>query len=131
MMKNPYYLSFHLVLGVMLMTQAKKRADSGVEEPIEVLFDAGMDRLQSLRIGFNYLINTVATHNPEFLDLLINKEAEFRDDKLFKPLQAADLLAWHVDQRPRRFASSTAQNCPDFRPSISRRALTVTQQKSD
>ena len=95
MMKNPYYHSFLWIFHLMLLTQAKKRADTGVHEMIEVLFDEDIDRKDRLKIGFNHFINTLKKRHPDFLDLLVNKEPEFRDDKVFTPLQACDLAAWH------------------------------------
>lgn len=96
MLKNPYAFAFQWTLGVMLSKQAKKRRDSGVTELIEVLFDEDIDRKERLKIGFRRFIESVKSKTPDFLDLLVNKEPEFRDDKDFLPLQASDLLAWYV-----------------------------------
>jgi hypothetical protein len=96
MLKNPYYHSFTVILNVMLKAQAEKRHESGVKELIEVLIDDNTDKLQRLKLGFAGFVETVRKQNPEYLDLLINKDAETRDDKVFLPLQASDLLAWHL-----------------------------------
>ncbi len=90
--KNPYFLGFNFVLGATLALQARKRT----REMIEILFDEGIDNRRRLEYGFSEFINTVTRRTPQFLDLLINKKAEFRDDEKCLPLQAADLLAWHV-----------------------------------
>ena len=106
MMKNPYYVAFVIVLSSMLLRQAKKRSDTGVHELIEILFDDDMERLSRLKIGFGYFIDTVKRRSPQFLDLLINKQVETRDDKRFEALQASDLLAWHM----RRFCERSHAN---------------------
>jgi len=110
MLRNPYFLSFQIILNVALMRQAKKRRDTGVVELVEVLFDEDVDRKSRLETGFNNFVKTVQRNNPSFLDLLINKTAEFRDDKCFMPLQAADLLAWHF----RRFAFEVWRGNPTW-----------------
>ncbi len=111
MLKNPYYHSFTVILKLMLKAQAQKREQSGVRELIEVLFDNDMDRRQRLRLGFASFVNTVKKENPDYLDLLINKDAEFRDDEVFLPLQASDLLAWHL----RRLCYEIARGNTDYR----------------
>ena len=111
MLKNPYYHSFTMILKIMLKAQAKKWKESGVRELIEVLFDDDIDRLQRLKLGFAGFVATVKKQNPEYLDLLINKDAECRDDKVFLPLQACDLLAWHL----RRHCFEIARGNPAYR----------------
>jgi hypothetical protein len=95
-MKNPYYYAFQLVLSTMLMRQGKILADTGVRELIHVLFDTDIDRRVRLELGFKYFLDSVKRQSPQFLDLLVNQNAEFRDDKVFLPLQACDLFAWHL-----------------------------------
>ena len=96
MMKNPYYYAFQLVFSTMLIRQGKVLADTGVRELIHILFDTDIDRRVRLELGFKYFLNSVTRQRPEFLDLLVNRNAEFRDDKVFLPLQACDLFAWHL-----------------------------------
>lgn len=94
--KNPYFLAFYWVFQVILGRQAYDLAKTGINEPVEILFDDGLDRKERLKIAFDNFVGVAHERNPEYLDMLINKEAEFRDDKRFMPLQACDLLAWHV-----------------------------------
>jgi hypothetical protein len=95
--KNPYYISFMVVFGLELANQGWRWRDTGTKELIEILFDEGIDERRRLKKGYEEFVRAIRKgSHPEFLDLLINKEAEFRDDKKFLPLQAADLLAWHV-----------------------------------
>lgn len=96
MLKNQYYTAFVVMLTVMLKAQATKWREHGARELIEILFDEGIDRWQRLKLGFEGFVTSVKKNDPDLLQLLINKNAEFRDDKLLLPLQAADLLAWHL-----------------------------------
>jgi hypothetical protein len=99
--KNPYYLSFEKVFGDMLKIQGAKKT----EEQIHILFDEDIDDPDSLEVAFKSFVKTVRENSPRHLRLLVNKKAEFRNDKCFPPLQAADLLAWHV----RRFCFESAR----------------------
>jgi hypothetical protein len=95
--KNPYFLGFLVVLGNELFKHGKHTLNSGTKELIEIVFDEDIDNKKRLELGFSYFVESVRKGNyPQLLDLLVNKQAEFRDDKHFLPLQAADLLAWHV-----------------------------------
>lgn len=95
MMKNPYYVCFQWIFIQMLLRQARKLADSGITEPIEILFDDGLEQRERLRLGFEHFITTAKQKHPEALQLLINRGPEFRDDEQMSPLQACDLSAWH------------------------------------
>jgi uncharacterized protein DUF3800 len=92
--KNPYFVGFQRILTLMLARQADTLKET--PELIEVLFDEGIDRKARLERAFKEWVKVVKAHAPTWLRLLINKTAEFRDDKCFPPLQAADLLAWHL-----------------------------------
>jgi Protein of unknown function (DUF3800) len=94
--KNPYFVSFQRILTIMLARQAKKRDDTGTIEMIEMFFDDGMDRKARMQTAFAFWVKSANKFEPTWLSLLINKTAEFRDDKQCPPLQAADLLAWHL-----------------------------------
>src|SRR5208337_682762 len=95
--QNPFLLSFISVFGLELLMHGKRVDRTGTKELIEILFDEGMDNRKRLALGYRRFVE-VMRKGPEahFVDLLVNKEAEFRDDKVFLPLQATDLLAWHV-----------------------------------
>jgi hypothetical protein len=103
--KNPYFVSFQRTLTMMLARQAKHEAETGIPEPIEILFDNGIDRPDRLRVAFEAWVNTVRRHEPTWLKLLVNTTVEFRDDVQCLPLQASDLLAWHI----RRFFHESVQ----------------------
>lgn len=104
-LRNPYYISFQRILTMMLARQAKE-AEIKESASIEVLFDCGIDRHARLKLAFEHWVKTVERREPTWLKFLINKAAEFRDDKVFLPLQASDLLAWHV----RRFCYEAMGN---------------------
>jgi hypothetical protein len=94
---NPYFLGFLAVFGLELADQYRRFRDTGTKELIEIFFDEAIDNRKRLEHGFDAYVKAVCQGTqPEALELLINKQAEFRDDKLFLPLQAADLLAWHA-----------------------------------
>lgn len=101
LLKNPYYLSFQKVIGAMLRMQAGK----ATREKVEILFDEGIDDYDKLEKAFNAFLGLLALEPPVYRDLLINKHAEFRDDKDNPALQAADLFAWHM----RRFCYESAR----------------------
>jgi hypothetical protein len=92
MLKNPFYVGFHVVVLTML---AKHQAIQ-TQERLEILFDEGIDRHNRLENGYRDLVRGIARQHPSHINLLVNKEAEFRDEKMFLPLQAADLLAWNI-----------------------------------
>jgi hypothetical protein len=96
MLHNPYFIAFQRILTLMLSLQAKTLAETHEHHMIEILFDNGMDRTKRLELAFDQWVNVVREKEPTWLDFLINKKAEFRDDKFFMPLQASDLLAWHL-----------------------------------
>jgi hypothetical protein len=93
MIKHPYYLSLQYVLGSCLKY---KNAARSPDEPIQILFDCGMDKHSRLKIAFEQWVEVVRMDAPHLLKQLVNKEAEFRDDEKHPELQAADLLAYHL-----------------------------------
>jgi hypothetical protein len=94
--RNPYYLSFQRVLGHELTMRVAQSLMLGYREKTEILFDEGMDSPENLEFAFQQFVEVLKLEEPIFLDSLQNKRAEFRDDKCNPPLQAADLLAFHL-----------------------------------
>ena len=92
MLKNPFYFGFHTVVVRML----GEHAHAHMKEGLQILFDHDIDREKRLENGYRNVIEGIRKEFPEHVKLLVNKEAEFRDEKVFLPLQAADLLAWNV-----------------------------------
>jgi hypothetical protein len=95
--KNPYFLGFLSTIGNLLLhVHSNEQRSKQATERLEILFDEGVDRPKRLREGYRAFVDSIKRKYPEDLELLVNKEAQFRDDKVFLPLQASDLLAWHV-----------------------------------
>ena len=91
MLKNPYYHSFTVILKLDAEGAGAEtgtiRGSGNDRSPIR----QDMDRIQRLKVGFASFVKSVKKQNPDYLDLLINKDAECRDDEVFLPLQACDL----------------------------------------
>jgi Protein of unknown function (DUF3800) len=94
--KNPYYLSFQRVLIHEHTLRAASGIATGVREKTEIFFDEGIDNKDNLEEGFKQFMSAAAQEAPQILPFFQNKKPEYRDDKDKSPLQAADLLAWHV-----------------------------------
>jgi hypothetical protein len=92
MLKNPFFVGFNAVLVAMLAHHAVESST----ERLEILFDEGIDRANRLESGYRDLVHRIAKQHPDHVNLLVNKEARFRNEKVFLPVQAADLLAWNV-----------------------------------
>ena len=88
-MRYPYAVAFSTMV-VWLMTSAEKKSE---REEIELIFDQGMiGRERAIRAAYEGIKGSMSK---EALELLVGKP-RFEDDKRYLPLQAADLLAWHV-----------------------------------
>jgi Protein of unknown function (DUF3800) len=91
--KNPYYLSFQYVLGSCLKYKNVTRSP---EERIQILFDEDMDNKRRLEDAFDEWVRAVRLSDAHLIPQLVNKKAEFRNDRDHPELQAADLLAYHI-----------------------------------
>ncbi len=85
--KQPYYLAFDCVFGGVL-SYVRKRPSF---EKVEFIFDYDVVDRRSLKLAYPQLLKSLGKDAS-----LVEGEPTFRDDKRFTPLQAADLLAWHV-----------------------------------
>lgn len=94
--RNPFYLSFQKVLSHELTLRAAQNIYLRTTEKAEILFDEDIDNKANLEKAFNEWVQVVRLDEPRWLNFLQNKTPEYRDDKCHMPLQAADLLAWHV-----------------------------------
>ncbi len=94
--RNPYYLSFQRILRDELLLRAAQNKYRGTTQKTEILFDEGIDNPANLEKAFREFLEVVRLSDPEWLDFVQNKTPEYRDDKCNPPLQAADLLAWHI-----------------------------------
>ncbi|MGD0291480.1 MAG: DUF3800 domain-containing protein [Candidatus Binataceae bacterium] len=94
--RNPYFISFQKVLGQELKLRTAQAILTGRNEKTEILFDCGIDNPSNLEEAFDNFMQVLRLDDPRFLNHLQNAKPEYRDDKCNPPLQAADLLAWHI-----------------------------------
>ena len=84
-LENPYALIYRCILEAT--TQFQKQI--GLNEPVDFFFDKdGQER--KVKRGFEILRQNLATGG------LLGHEPQFKNDEKFLPLQAADLIAWHL-----------------------------------
>lgn len=78
---------FSVVSGV-----ARFAASQGIRAPIQFVFDQqeGVDK------DIGLLFDMMKQHLPSQAQKLISGAPQFEDDKKLLPLQAADMLAWHI-----------------------------------
>ena len=70
-------------------------ASQGLQNKIEFIFDRQADIEDEIDLFFDYM----AKNLPEDAQALIASKPRHEDDKAFAPLQAADMLAWHLRRR--------------------------------
>jgi Protein of unknown function (DUF3800) len=92
--KNPFFLAFLALTGVLIHSHA----DSRTRERIEILADEGIDNKKRLQRGYEEFVKVIQRQSRDTFNLLVNKEARFANDECVGPLQGADLLAWHYRQ---------------------------------
>lgn len=86
----PYFFCFQ---GLMIsLANLQLENNNAVKVPIDFIFDEqkGLDEFAK------YFYKLIREAQAAPLRRLLSKEPIFRDDKLVLPLQAADLLAWHI-----------------------------------
>jgi hypothetical protein len=84
---QPYYLAFDAIFASVL-SYVRRRP---FIEKVEFIFDYGVVARRNLEQAYAQLLKGLGKDAA-----LIEREPVFRDDRSFPPLQAADLLAWHV-----------------------------------
>lgn len=89
---NPYMFAYALSFSVMLHYAHGNPA----REPIELIFDEDVIKRRQAEKAYADMFRV---YPPDFTDLLDRKEPRFENDKMFNPLQAADLLAYCVRVR--------------------------------
>ncbi len=86
---RPYYFAFHGVISNAIKYMHAK----GIKEKIDCIFDSeGGEPIAEIIDGFSRFAELAPDHLKEY----IGDPPTFRDEKKILPLQAADLLAWHV-----------------------------------
>jgi hypothetical protein len=84
---QPYHVAFDCLFASVL-GYVRKRPNF---EKVEFVFDRDVIAPRNVNLAYSQLIKNLGPDAS-----YIAGEPTFRDDKCFAPLQAADLLAWHV-----------------------------------
>lgn len=85
---SPHYLA---TFGVVAMV-TKYLASRNVQAKVDFIFDQQTAVSADIAIFFDYMVRSL----PKAAREMINGDPIFRDDKDLVPLQAADMLAWHL-----------------------------------
>jgi hypothetical protein len=102
---RPYFYCFHPIM----VSLANSMLEFGLPRvPIDFIFDEQGAMGEEAR--FFYRI--IRDGQPAAVRSLLSRDPVFRDDKLVVPLQAADMLAWHV--RRNHISNPDAFQVPDF-----------------
>lgn len=91
---NPYALCFSAIMMPMAAEQARLKTNV----PIDFIFDSQEGLGEEARTIYRLMREA----QPEPIRNALSVDPLFRDDKLVMPLQAADMLAWHVRRRYER-----------------------------
>lgn len=87
---SPYFYCFQAVMIPLAISQYKARQD--VKVPVDFIFD----NQEGLGEDVKTLYKAIREEQPRHIRNLLSLEPVFRDDKQVLPLQAADMLAWHI-----------------------------------
>jgi hypothetical protein len=85
--ENPYAIIYPMMYDFTLAY----RHEIGISEPVDFFFDKHGSRRQ-VEEGFRYMLSQAQEERRH----MMGEPPRFEDDDQFLPLQAADLLAWHV-----------------------------------
>jgi hypothetical protein len=86
---RPYYFAFHGVIS----NAVKYLHLKGIKEKIDCIFDSeGGEPIAEIIDGFSRFAEMAPDHLKEY----IGDPPIFRDEKTVLPLQASDMLAWHI-----------------------------------
>lgn len=102
---SPYVLCFNAIM----LPIAVRQIQAGTKVPIDFIFDSQ----EGLGDEARTIYRLMREAQPEQIRELLSVDPQFRDDKLVVPLQAADMLAWHVRRRYERLEPN-AWFVPDY-----------------
>jgi Protein of unknown function (DUF3800) len=86
---RPYFFAFHGVMSGVV----KYLNEKGIKEKIDFVFDEeGGESSRLMLEGFDEFVSCAPDHLKEY----IGSKPVYRNEKEVLPLQAADILAWHV-----------------------------------
>lgn len=86
-LSQPFFLCFHLIIDAV----ARFHRREGIRIPVDFVFD----EQGGMGAGAVLFYEMIKEEHPDLKDLL-GSTPVFRDDKAILPLQAADMLAWHL-----------------------------------
>ncbi|MGF1631284.1 MAG: DUF3800 domain-containing protein [Kiloniellaceae bacterium] len=90
---SPRGISPHFVCTFGVVTAVTRYLTSiGAKTPVDFIFDEQLGVSADIALFFDYMKMSL----PRSARTLINGNPIFRDDKKMLPLQAADMLAWHL-----------------------------------
>jgi hypothetical protein len=107
--------AYHFLFPYFISAVLNMETYAGAGEPAEFVFDSSQRLDKRAQVQYTQLLQM-----PQYAGRMAN--VLFRDEKLFLPLQAADLLAWQVRRaycvrtEPRRPHFDNAVNCPQQKP---------------
>lgn len=104
---SPYFYVFQSIMLPLAIHQSKQNRLIGV--PIDFIFD----NQEALGDEAKSLYKAIREVQPRKIKSLLSVDPQFKDDKLAMPLQAADILAWHVRRHAERGDPNTFM-VPDF-----------------
>jgi hypothetical protein len=109
---DPYYILFFSVLQRALDYQKQ----FAFYERVDFIFDKENKALEE---RINFLYPKVKAHSLPDVRTLLGEQPIFRDDKQTRPLQAADLFAWHLRRHyvyPEEQRQKILGACPNIQP---------------
>lgn len=89
-LRDPYFLAFFGILSGVCY----EVSDTGVPEEVEVIFDEHSIFRPRIDVWYPWLRDTIGTMHDPALSRVLPPNPLFRSDKVFVPLQSADMLAW-------------------------------------
>jgi hypothetical protein len=89
-MASAYSFCFEAIMIPLAIHQSKQR--DLMQVPIDFIFD----QQEGLGDEAKLLYQSIRARQPRAVQKVLSVEPVFRDDKLIMPLQAADMLAWHI-----------------------------------
>lgn len=100
---NPYYWAIH---GIVNAT-AQYQRDLGIEEKIDFIFDCRSEA-GYIHSAWQHYLSSI----PDDVAQLTGAVPRFEDDDEFLPLQAADMLAWHLRKQAKAIRSVCSDDFP-------------------
>ncbi|HEV7264157.1 MAG TPA: DUF3800 domain-containing protein [Falsiroseomonas sp.] len=85
---RPYFVLYHTIMFRLLQWEL----ENGIDEPVDFIFDEQMHDSDEVQAGFSKLLEAL----PPEMRKRFGQRPTHRNDKDVVPLQAADMLAWHV-----------------------------------